>query len=53
MNLINPDNILSVSDYAKLIGTTTQWVYRLIADNKLETVKIGNRVFIIKPIAND
>lgn len=46
---INPDKLLSVSEYARQINKTTQWVYQLIKDGKVEHIKIGTKFFIVKP----
>lgn len=45
---INPDKLLSVSEYAKLIGKTTQRVYQLIDARDIKTLTIGGKIFIIK-----
>lgn len=45
---INPDNLLSVSEYARKINKTTQWVYQLIKDGKVEHMTIGTKLFIVK-----
>lgn len=44
---INPDNLLTVAQYAKRIGKTTQRVYQLIDKKEVETLMIGKRVFVI------
>ncbi len=45
---INPDNLISVRDYALLVGKTTQNIYQLIAADKVKTIKIAGKLFIIK-----
>lgn len=45
---INPSKLLSVAQYAKLIGKTTQRVYQLIKSKEVKTLIIADKTFIIK-----
>lgn len=47
---INPEKLISVSQYAKLIGKSTQRVYQLIAEKgtTIRTITIGDKIFIVK-----
>lgn len=36
----------SVSKYAKSIGVSRQRVYKMIEEGKLQTIKIGDTIFI-------
>lgn len=47
-NLIDPKDLMSVNEYAKSINKTTQWVYQLIKDKKVDYIKIGDKIFIFK-----
>jgi hypothetical protein len=44
---INPDKLKSVSEYAKLIGKTTQRVYQLIDAGDIKTMLLGKKIFVI------
>lgn len=39
--------LIRVSNYAKSIGKTTQWVYELIKSGKLASEKIDGAVFVV------
>lgn len=45
---IDPNKLLSVSQYAKSIGKTTQRVYQLIDEKEVKTITIGGKIFIVK-----
>lgn len=36
----------TVANYAKQIGKTPTWVYKLIADKKVKSKKIDGKIFI-------
>lgn len=47
-NKINPKNLLSIPDYAKLMGVTIQTIYNWIRDGKVSKVKFLGKEFIDK-----
>lgn len=47
-NTINPEKLMSVSEYARYVGKTTQRIYQLINEKELKTLTIGEKIFIIK-----
>ena len=44
---IDPNKLLSVSEYASRIGKTTQRVYQLINEKEVKTMEIGGKIFVI------
>ena len=45
--MIDETKILTVSSYAAKVGHTTQWIYKLIKDGKLNTNVIDGVIFIV------
>jgi len=45
--IIDTNKLVSVSEYAKMIGKTTQRVYQLIEEKEIKTMTIGGKIFII------
>jgi len=43
---IETDNLLTVKNYAKKIGTNRSWVYQLINSNRVDLVEINGVKFI-------
>lgn len=45
---INPQHLLSIPDYAKIMGVTVQTVYNWIRDGRVSRVKFLGKYFIDK-----
>lgn len=46
--LINPKNLMSINDFAKLKGVTRQTVYNWIEDKKVQKIEFLTKQFIDK-----
>jgi len=45
---INPNNLITVANYAKSRDCTPTYIYKLIRDGKLNTINVDNVIFIDK-----
>lgn len=45
---INPNNLYSVNDYAKLMGKSVQTIYNWLRDGRVKTVIFRGKEFIDK-----
>lgn len=45
---MNTENLVKISTYAKEIGKSVQWVYKLIESGDVKSVEIDGVKFIIK-----